>query len=147
MTALSQQVLTDENRNKLVTECTQLIAVEISGKSGLKSIPIKGAYKVVNAIRPDFISGVVDALLDEFIGKLDPYYETYTTASPSGSFGHYVNSRGPEVADSLLEVTDQRARTTNHTTAKKAYLKLRPTAVTHIVAALPRVGKMIDSYI
>ena len=107
---------------------------------------IKGAYKTVKAIKPGFVTGVIDALLDEWIEKLEPYYIQHQKRK-SGSFGSYVKSRAKEVADRLLEVTDLRAEGTTHSAAAKLYHRLRPAAQKHVASAVPGLGQTVDKFL
>ena len=48
---------------------------KVADKSGLTGLAIKGAYKVVQSVRPGFVRQVVDGLLDDFLSALDPIYQ------------------------------------------------------------------------
>ena len=51
------------------------------------------------------------------------------------------------MADELLKVTDERAKTSKHKTAAKMYNKLRPSAMKNVEAAVPGLGKIIESHL
>jgi hypothetical protein len=117
---------------------------EVSDKSGLTGLAIKGAYKLVQGVRPGFIRHVVDALLDEFLSALDPIYQE--AASKKRPAGAYLLENQGRVADALLRVTDQKAERADSPTIKAAYSKLRPMAKKHVEAAAPRLSKLLERH-
>jgi hypothetical protein len=44
-------------------------------------------------------------------------------------------------------VTDERAETTKHTTAKKYYFKMRDKAKDNVVEALPELARLLDAHL
>ncbi|NUN14474.1 MAG: hypothetical protein HUU55_12665 [Myxococcales bacterium] len=148
MGKLQEKVLQADRRDHVVNDCVQLLDDEVAAQSGLKGLTVKGAYKVVQSLSPGFVRSVVDGLLDDFVARLEPYYEAYEK-NPEGSrsFGTYVAKKSDSVADSLLGVTDERAHRTKHTTVKKLYEKLRPNAKTQVAASVPKLGQLVDKHL
>ncbi len=147
MATLRDKLLNEEVRPKLVDDCCQLLDREVAGKKGISGLAVKGAYATVKAIKPGFVRGVVDFLLDEWVDKLEAYYVRYHEDGAAGSFGLYCGTHRGAVAESLLEVTDARARSTKHATAAKLYGKLRPNAKTQVEEAVPNLGAVVDRYL
>lgn len=145
MATLAEILLTDENRPRLVRDCEQLIDAEVRDKSGVTGLAIKAGFKTVKAVKPGIIPDVIDFLLDDFVGAMEPHYADYVT-SGAGEFPTFVVNRGDRIADDLLGITDRRAEKSKHRTLVKAYKKLRPKAQTQVVAAMPRLGTLIASY-
>ena len=145
MATLHETLNADGKRPALVRACCDLIDQEVSRKSGLRGLAVKGGFKAIKAIKPGFIADVVDNLFDEFIGKLEPYHAAWQ-AEAAGSFSQHLLSRDRQVADSLLQVTDARARTTKLASVKKLYLRLRPAAEDHVREALPGMGRILDAH-
>ena len=145
MATLAEILLTDENRPRLVRDCEQLIDAEVRDKSGVTGLAIKAGFKTVKAVKPGIIPDVVDFLLDDFVGAMEPHYADYVTGG-TGEFPKFVVSRGARIADDLLGITDRRAEKSKHRTLVEAYKKLRPKAQTQVVAAMPRLGTLIASY-
>ena len=146
MPNLKEQLLIDSVRPSLVRQCTDLVDQEVASKRGLSGMAIKGAYKTVKAIKRGFVPGVVDFLLDEWVEKLESYYEAFLQQD-AGDFVGYITSRRSEVAESLLEVTDRRATTTAHKTAGKVYRKLRPTAKQNVSEAVPKLARIVQGHL
>ena len=146
MASLIETLSVDGKRPVLVRACCDLIDDEVARKSGLKGLAVKGGFKAIKAIKPGFIADVVDNLFDEFVAQLEPYFEAWCLES-SGSFGQHLLARDREVADSLLEVTDGRARTTKMATVKKLYHRLRPAAEGHVREALPGMASIMDTHV
>jgi hypothetical protein len=133
-------------RENVVSDCVALVDDEVRAKGGLSGIAIKGAYGTVKAIKPRFVAEVVDALLDEWMGKLQPYYDKWRGA-PSGSMAEYFTARSEDVAEDLLAVTDKRAQSTSHGTVRKLYQKMRGAAKTNVMAAVPKLAAQMEKRI
>ncbi len=84
-------------RPKVVEETVELIDVQVKTKGFL----IKGAYSTIKAIKKRFVPEVVDTLLDDWLGKLQPHYDKWETAK-STTFSDYLIARSDDVAEDLL---------------------------------------------
>ncbi len=126
-------------RSKVVDECVELVETQVKNKGFL----MKGAYATVKAVKKRFVPEVVDALLDDWLGKMQPHYDKWEASKP-GTFADYVIARSDDVAEDLLSVTDQRAARTSHGTAKKMYEKMRDTAKKNVVEAIPDLARLIE---
>lgn len=126
-------------RPKVIEETVGLIDSQVKTKGFL----IKGAYSTIKTIKKGFVAETVDALLDDWLGRLQPHYDKWETAKTS-TFADYVIARSDDVAEDLLKVTDERAARTSHTTAKKMYGKMRDGAKRNVVEAIPELAKMIE---
>ncbi len=146
MASLQESLEVDGKRPVLVRACCALIDDEVARKRGLSGLAVKGAFKAIKAVKPGFIPDIVDNLWDEFVVKLEPYHTDWQQ-TPEGAFGPYLLARDRQVADSLLEVTDGRAKTTKMATVKKLYKKLRPSAVGHVREALPGMSRLMDTHV
>lgn len=148
MATLKETLLTEARRPELITQCVALIDGEVKKKKGFKGVAIKGAYGTIKAIKRGFVPGVVDALLDDWIEKMEPHFASHTSAGGAqDAFSSYLSAHADEVAESLLSVTDERAETTKHKRAAKLYKKLRPGAKANVVDALPGLGEVIDGHL
>jgi hypothetical protein len=132
------------SRERVVAECCTLIDEEVGTKGGLSGIAVKGAYKVVKAVKPTFIREVVDAMLDDWVAKLDPFFTQWQASGNGKSFPDFLSGRGNEVAEALLQVTDGRAQDAKNKTVKALYEKMRPAAKKHVEEALPRLGRLVE---
>jgi hypothetical protein len=126
-------------RTKVVDECVDLV----EGQVKTKGFMLKSAYATIKAVKKRFVPEVVDALLDEWLGKLQPHYDKWETTKP-GSFSDYIIARSDDVAEDLLSVTDERAAKTSHGTAKKMYARMRDTAKKNVVEAIPDLARLIE---
>jgi hypothetical protein len=129
-------------RAQVISECVELI----DGQVKQKGMFIRSAYATVKAIKRRFVPEVVDTLLDDWLGKLQPHYDKWSATKPS-SFTDYLVARSDDVAEDLLSVTDQRAQNTSHTTAKKMYLRMRDGAKKNVIEAIPELAKLIEKHI
>jgi hypothetical protein len=145
MATLQQLLLTPENQPHVIDDCLTLIHQEVSGKSGVSGTAVKLAYKTANTLASGYLRGMVQKLVPEMVGKLEPYWADFT-ASGAGDFGDYLVKRGDEVAEALLSVTDAHAQVSTRPTILKAYRAVRGSASKHVIAALPNLGALIQKY-
>ena len=146
MPTLSEKLLKPDVRPKVVADSNQLIDDEVRDKSGLSGFAIKAAYGVVKAVKPGIIPDVLDAMLDDFVARLEPLYAEWQK-NPATPFQSFLDPRAGQAADALLSITDDRAQRSKNQTLKKAYEKLRPTGKKHVESAIPRLGRMISKYV
>lgn len=144
---LSTLLLSPSNRPELIRDAHKVLNAEVSKKSGLGGLALKGAYKTVSAITPGFIEGVLGVLLDEWIRAYDEEYIAWKDADLETSFGTWLVDRQDVVSERMLEVTDRRAHGTSHKSAAKLYWKLRPGAKVHVMTSLPAVAGVVDQHL
>lgn len=143
MGTLQDIVADGEKRKEVVAKAIEVIDAEVSDKGGLSGIAIKGAYAMVKGLAPGMVNKLMNGLLDDFMGALEPFH---AEARQKGTDvkAHLV-SRQADVANALLAITDRRAARANQGTLKKGYEKLRPTAQKHVEQAVPRLGDLVKS--
>ena len=94
---------------------------------------------------PGHVRYMVESLLPDMVGELEPYWLDFST-SGGAEFGDYLAKRGDEVSDALLSVTDARAAASSRPAIIKAYGTVRGSAVKQVGAELPRVGDLVLKY-
>jgi hypothetical protein len=142
--SLAEKLTREPQRDKVVQDCVSLIDAEVRAKSGLSGIAVKGAYGVVKTVKPRFVAEVVDGMLDEWVAKLEPLYNSWEQDGGGKSFGDYLVARHDQASEALLAVTDGRAKVSKNGSVRKMYEKMRPSAKKHVEEALPRLGAMIE---
>ncbi len=145
MANLQDKLLAPAVRPQVIADCVVLIDEEVSSKSGLSGLAIKGAFAVVKAVKHGIVPEVVDSLLPGFAEKLEPIYAAWV-ASTGEPLPSYFQKRSGDVAEALLSITDDRSRKTQNATFRKAYEKLRPTGKNHVEQAVPRLGKLLEKH-
>jgi hypothetical protein len=146
MTAMLQDsLLAPEIRPALIDDCLTLIEHEVSAMSGMSGTGVKLAYKTVNKFASGHVRHMVSTLLPQMSEQLQPYWTDFRL-SGEPDFGGYLAQRGPEVAQSLLSVTDARAAASGRPTITRAYGSVRGSAGRHVEAALPQVGALVQKY-
>ncbi|ACY17429.1 DUF6918 family protein [Haliangium ochraceum] len=144
---LKERLGSAPTRADVIKDCVELIEEQVKAKSGLSGAAIRTAYATIKRVKKGFIEEVVDGMLDDWLVKLQPYYDTYTSggAGQSGaSFADFLVARSDDVSEDLLDVTDRRAENTRHKTAKKAYLKMRGSAKRNVTEAIPDLGRLME---
>lgn len=147
MPTLKEILCSTENRPSVVREATQLVDSEVSAKSGLSGLAIKAGYKAVKAVKPTLIPEAVDSLLDRFIDRLEPFYAEWLGAQKTPAIDAFLSTRASRVANALLGVTDDRAKSVQNSTIRKTYEALRPQGEKNVVAAVPGLGRLIGRYV
>ena len=142
MSSLVELLAKEPQRPHVINDCVELIEAQVKTKGFI----IKSAYATIKAIKKRFIPEVVDTMLDDWLGKLQPHYERWSVNKTS-SFADYVIARSDDVAEDLLSVTDARAERTSHTTAKKMYGRMRDGAKKNVIEAIPALAKMIEKHL
>ncbi len=143
---LTDQIIAEQTRPKVVAACVTLIDGEVKSKGGFGGVALRGAYATIKAIKRGFVPDVVDALLDDWVVQLEPYYDRWRTGGGT-TFSDYVSARSEDVAEDLLTVTDDRAARTKHKTARKAYNRMRGSAKKHVIQAVPKLGAIIEKHL
>jgi uncharacterized protein DUF6918 len=144
MATLREILLVPGTRPKVLVDCAKLIEEEVDSKGGLTGLAVKGAFAVVRAVKPGIVPEAIDHMLDDFVGRLEPFWaEAQAKNEPVGAL---MNGRAGEVADALLAISDQRAAGAKNQTLRKAYDKLRPAGKKHVEAAVPRIGRLLAKY-
>jgi uncharacterized membrane-anchored protein YjiN (DUF445 family) len=132
----------EPNRPLVIADCIALIDAQVKSKGFV----IKSAYATIKALKKKMVPEVVDALLDDWLNKLQPHYDKWQ-ANKATTFSDYVIARSEDVAEDLLSVTDERAKNTSHTTAKKLYNRLRDSAKRNVVEAIPELSRTLEKYL
>jgi len=146
MTNLTERLGTEPTRAKVIEECVTLIDNQVKAKGGVSGLAIRASYTTIKAIKKKFVPEVVDGMLDDWLGKLQPHHDKWA-AGGGGSFAEFLIARSDDVAEDLLSVTDARAEKTTHTTAKKMYMKMRPSAKKNVVEALPELSRLLEKHL
>jgi hypothetical protein len=144
MASLREQVGSGDKRNALIADACQVLDQEVGDKGGLSGLAIKGAYKIIQGIRPTFVRDTVNNLLDDFLDAVDPVYQE--AAEKKQPAGNYLRANVSRVATALLKVTDGRAARVDNQMVKKTYEKLRPSAEKQVEAAAPRLASLLERH-
>jgi hypothetical protein len=134
-------------RRDVIRDTIKLVDEEVAAKRGVTGLALKAGYGVFKKIKPGVMQEAVDNLLDDFASALDPYYQQHIESSETGSISRTIMSQRKKVAESLLDITDSRAKKHKDGVVKKTYYKLRPTAIKHTEEAIPGVCRLVDKYI
>lgn len=144
--SVKDRMLDPQVRPHLVKDCCVLIDQGVKSIKGFSGFAVSGAYSTVKAIKRGFVDGVVDALLPEWMEKLELFEAEHTSSGRTDSLSAYIVEQQDRVAVALVEVTDKRAETTKHKTAAKFYNRLRPSALQHVKDNIPALAGLVDKY-
>lgn len=144
MGSLVEVIKDDAKRRVIVDDCVALIEAEVADKSGLSGAGIKLGYKTVKGLKPGMIPMAMNHLLDDFAAKVDPYWQECQAQGADART--YFTSNKHKIADALLTITDARADRSSHKVLVSTYRKLRPAAVDHVGAAMPRFSQLVKKH-
>lgn len=147
MGKLEEALTAPGKRQQVVQDCVRLIDEEVDARSGISGLALKGAYKVVKAVRHGFVGEAVDRFLPPFAARLDPMLAERDTTAPGQSLERYFSAHAGRVADALLAITDERAARAGPGPVRGAYERLRPSARRHVEESAPRIGALIDRHL
>ena len=146
MVALNDVLLEQNTRNNVISDCVAMVETEVQSKSGLGGVAIKTAFTVVNKVDPKFVHLAVSSLIDDFVGAMNPVYDSYKETGNGDLKSYWIQQRST-LADSLLQVADKRMDRAKNKVIKKAYAKLRPTGLKHVEASVPAIADVISKYV
>lgn len=138
------EALKDEGKRRQIVDAgVRVIEQEVADKGGLSGMAIKTTFRLVQGLKPGFVPMTLNHLIDDFAKKIDPFWLECqeTKAEPRA----YFQRRGPDVAQALLSITDERARR-GEGPARSAYERLRPEGVKHVTAAMPRLADLCRTW-
>ncbi len=143
MPSLSEVVADPARRKRVVDDGVAVIEAEVADKGGLSGLAIKAAFAMVQRLKPGFVGGTLNHLLNDFARQIDPFWAD-CQATQEATRTYFVR-RAPTVADALLKITDDRARTAAGP-VRNTYDKLRPQAQKHVQEAMPRLADLLKKH-
>ena len=141
--SLVEAVNDPKKKPQIISDCAKLVDEEVSSKGGLSGIAVKAGYAAVKGLKPGFIAEVIDKLMGDFAGKLDPIWEEGRQRGDAR--GHFVSSKS-RVADALLSVTDEKAKSAKSSVVRGTYEKLRGSAKKNVEDAVPRLAGLLERH-
>ncbi|MEM1023345.1 MAG: hypothetical protein AAGD10_19960 [Myxococcota bacterium] len=146
MSELKAILLADGVRPKVLADARRLVESEVQAKGGISGLAIKAGYKAVQSVKPTLVPDALNNLLDRFVERLEPIFAQWQSGDGNQTFESYMVGRKREVANALLGVTDDRARSSSGV-VKKTYEKLRPQGEKNVEAAVPGLASLIQKYL
>lgn len=143
MGSLTEVLKDPTKRRAVVDDGVRVIEQEVADKGGLSGMAIKAGFKLVQGVRPGFVPMALHHLLEDFAPKIDPFWaECQAKNEDARSF--FVR-RSAEISNALLSVTDMRSKGAAGP-VKATYDRLRPEAVKHVIAAMPRLADLVKKH-
>lgn len=141
--SLSDKLLDASRKSQVINDCCRLIDEEVDSKGGLSGFAVKAGYGAVKGVKPGFVPHVVEKLLPEFAGKLDPIW---SEGVEKGKPADHLIANKSRVADALLSVTDAKAKSSSNSLVRGTYEKLRGSAKKHVEDAVPRLARLVQKH-
>ena len=147
MKSLKEVVSDPKVQESVLQDSLRVLDQEVSSKSGMTGLAIKGAYKLMKSVQQGkVLKKAVKVLMPEFIEKIDPYYAKYQKEGKGSAWCDWLRPHYDTIADELLSVTDAKSGESDNPAIIKAYKKLRPKAKKEVVASLPALARMMEKY-
>ena len=131
-----------QKADAVVRDGVLFIDREVRSKSGLRGLA--RGYKAVQKIKPGIIAEALGSLLPKFAPAIDPHY---ARARETGDVTAHFVRNADAIAESLLAVTDARAKVATNRVMIKAYSSLRSQAKGHVKDAMPGLAKLISDHV
>lgn len=144
MATLTEVIEDEEHRRAVVADGVRLVEQEVARKRGLSGMAIKAGFKTVNKLQPSFVERALDHLLPDFAPAVDPHF---AEARASGDVEAFFTEHAGEIADSLLAVTDARARRAKNRALVAVYQRLRPRARVQVIEAMPGLARLVTKHV
>lgn len=145
MQTLSDILLTPQKKEALFSDCVQLLDSQIANLSGLKGMALKTTVNMLKSAKPGVLDRAVSILIPEFLKILEPLHQKFSQ-SGEPDFSLFLQKHARETSVALLSVADARI-TNGSSAAQSVYAKFRGTAESQILEALPRLSKILNSYL
>lgn len=129
-------------RSRFLDDGVRLIDAEVARKSGLSGMALRTGFRAIQKVRPDIVRAALDMLLPAFEPAIEPKFQA---AQAHGDVAAWFAAHAAEVAGAMLSVTDAKAARATNAVIKGAYQGLRGQALTHVVEAMPAVGRLLAS--
>jgi len=145
MSTLSTAVLDPATRPRVVDALLVLADAEVSTKKGISGTMLKTAFAGAKKASESNVRKGVDRLLPGLTRALAPHYD----AKGDLPFGTYLSdpARSGQVADELLAVADSASARVEGNPLGRVYGSFRGKAKEHVVAALPRLGATLETFV
>lgn len=156
MPTLSEQVLTEPNRQALIEEVAALIEAHVAALKGLKGIGLRTGLGMLKAARHNAVPEAVSRLLPGAMEALEPDYQAFlsryadlkTAGKPAPrNFGEYLAGQPAATAEALMGVVDARVSSSRNTTLASVYPKLRGSIASEIEPAIPKLAGAVAKYL
>ena len=139
------EVLADDGRRKAVAKDGAVVVdQEVAAKSGLRAAALKAGYRTVKKLKPGIIEESLYILLPHFAPAVDPHW---AKAVEGGDPHRYFKDRAPDIAESMLQVTDERAERAKNRVMLRVYKGLRGQALKYTTESVPALSPLIEKHV
>ncbi len=146
MGKVSEILLDEAVRPRVIEDCAKLVDEEVAAKKGATGLFIKAGYKSFKTVKPGIVPAAAAFLLPEFAAVMDRYHERFLAEGQPGLFAEWLSSRADQVAEDLLAITDLVVAKSEVTGIKPIYSGLRKIGKKNVAAAVPAIGRLIARY-
>ncbi len=136
-------LLDPAKRPQVVAAIAKVLDEEVSSKSGLSGIALKGAYASAKKAKEGIVDKGANAMLPDVAAALQPYWE----GKGDQSFAAHLTQHKSAVADALLKVVDDKAANPDNATLAKIYKPIRGKAKGYVEEALPKLGAALEPFV
>ncbi|WP_018298143.1 DUF6918 family protein [Corynebacterium lubricantis] len=142
-------LLNEDKRPQVVADLANVAENAVAAQSGITGVTLKGGVTAAKKIDANMLEKIVNRVLPDLLGELQPHWSAYETGSAAdsaaGSFGAYLAQHDDKVVDSFLSVADRNAEKAPNVLGK-VYQSLRGKASKIVAPALPEFGDTIEKH-
>lgn len=141
--SFTESLLDQAKRPQVVAAIAKVVDEEVSSKSGLSGMALKGAYASAKKAKDGIVEKAVNAMLPDLAAALQPYWD----GKGEQSFAAHLQANSGQVADALLKVADDKAANPENANMAKVYKPIRGKAKGYVEEALPKLAAAIEPFV
>jgi len=131
-------------RERVIREGAALVDAEVAKRTGMAGFAIRAGFAAIKKIRPDIVEDSLSKLLPAFAPAMQPHV---AAGEASGGVAAHFATHADQIAEDLLSVTDEKARTAQNPIMKRTYSSLRGQAHKQTARSVPAVGTWLQTYV
>lgn len=138
-------LLAPHQKDAVIHDFSVLLRQQLTALSGLKGLALKTTVNMLESSRPGALDRALASLLPGFAKALEPLYQEFL-ASSDRDFSLFLRKHEHATVQALLSVSDERIKDASDT-GKSIYRKFRGTAEDQVRNAIPKLSRLIASYL
>lgn len=146
MKELADILLASQHKKAVIADCVQLIESHVASRGGIKGMALKTGLSMLKKAKPGILERATGYLLPEFIAALEPLYQESQRSDKTG-FDVFLQKNAKRAAEALLKVADRRVEDSDSNTVKTTYARMRGGAEGEVLAVIPGLSRLLDSYL
>lgn len=146
MPTLADSLLVDGRRERVVTDCAQMIEDHVAALKGFKGLSLKTVFAMLKGNDAHAVHGAMGRLIPDFVHSLEPLHVEFL-ASEQADFGLYITEHREIALAALIAVTDARIARSKNGTLRAAYSRVRGSIESELRGVIPSLGAVLGRHL